>query len=135
VEAVASYAGSTSRVSFYTTIDAGSSWVFDASIPTCSEASNGAVNSFPAVSIASRGTWWVVSSCHNVKKLSITTDGGKRWALVSASKFEGDATELLAKDSLTAFVLTSGDTGCNLLRTTDRGRRWVDACPPDRVTS
>jgi photosystem II stability/assembly factor-like uncharacterized protein len=135
VEAVASYTGSTSRVSFYTTTDAGSSWVFDASIRTCSEASNGMVNSFPAVSIASRGTWWVVSSCHDVKKVSITTDDGKRWALVPASKFGGDVAELLAKDGSTAFVLTSDGTGCNLLRTSDRGKRWVDACPPSSATA
>jgi photosystem II stability/assembly factor-like uncharacterized protein len=105
-----------SRLSFYTTSDAGQTWQVVSSIA----ASGGPKAS---VAVASPTVWWAVEP--DGTKAWVTSDGGHSWMTHRPEGLRGTILQLEAKDQLTAWASAFQQGGpLRLYGTTDGGQNW-----------
>ena len=127
--------GDRATVGFDVTVNGGLSWALRSQRTVTGDppASIDGGFSYPAVSVASPSTWWLVGWNSGEITTSVTTDAGRHWAQVTAPQHPGVPGSLQAVDATRAWLMlytpTPSGTTTQLLSTADAGRTWQAVAP------
>ena len=128
-------------LAFFTTANAGSSWMYQSllSLGSTGNTGVGLYNQLPSVAAAGQSTWWVISSIRpdGPAVVHVTKNAGKTWtslkpnglpSIFSSALPTGYAPVQAASASAAWMTLANGPD-CGLFGTSDGGATWTPVCP------